>query len=61
MLGNVTIKAHEVKNGAVIKSYSKMKGDDLSLFSSYETIIICDVVRSVNLTDVNIITNKGNK
>lgn len=56
--GKVTIKAHQIENGAVTRSFSKMSGDDLTLFSNYETIIICDVVRSVNLSDVHIITNK---
>lgn len=58
--GKVTIQAHEVIDGAVTKSYSKMSGDDLTLFSNYETLIICDVVRSQNLSDVNIIKNKVN-
>ena len=53
--GKITIKAHEVKDGAITKSYSKMSGDDLTLFSNYETVIVCDVVRSQNLSQVNII------
>ena len=53
--GKITSQAHEVKDGAVTKSYSKMSGDDLTLFSNYETLIICDVVRSQNLSQVNII------
>ena len=56
--GKITIQAHDIQNGDCLISYSKMNGDDLTLFSNYETIIICDVVRSQNLSKVNII-NKG--
>lgn len=54
--GKVTSQAHEIDNGAVTKSYPKMTGDDLSFFKDYKTIIVCDVVRSSNLSDVNVIT-----
>ena len=53
--GKITIQAHDIQNGDCLISYPKMSGDDLSLFNSYNTIIICDVVRSQNLSKVNII------
>ena len=53
--GKITIQAHDIQNGDCLISYSKMNGDDLTLFSGYDTIIICDVVRSQNLAEVNII------
>ena len=53
--GKITIQAHDIQNGDCLISYPKMTGDDLTLFSNYETVIIFDVVRSQNLSKVNII------
>ena len=57
--GKITIQAHDIQDGTSIMSYPKMSGDDLTLFASYKTILICDVVRSKNLSEVNILINKG--
>lgn len=57
--GKITIMAHEIKQGVLVKSYNKMVGLDLDFFSQHKFIIVCDVVRSVNLKDVNIINQKG--
>ena len=56
--GKITMQAHDIQDGTSIMSYPKMVGDDLTLFASYKTIIICDVVRSHNLSKVNIVINK---
>ena len=56
--GKITMQAHDIQDGAYIMSYPKMSGDDLTLFASYKTILICDVVRSKNLSEVNILINK---
>ena len=56
--GKITIQAHDVQDGTYIMSYPKMVGDDLTLFASYKTILVCDVVRSKNLSEVNILINK---
>jgi hypothetical protein len=53
--GKITSQAHDIQNGGCLISYPKMDGLDLSFFKDYETIIICDVVRSQNLSQVNII------
>ena len=56
--GRTTIQAHDIQDGTYIMSYPKMIGDDLALFASYKTILVCDVVRSKNLSEVNILINK---
>ena len=56
--GKVTIQAHDIQDGTYIMSYPKMSGDDLTLFASYKIILVCDVVRSHNLSKVNIVINK---
>ena len=57
--GKITIQAHDIMDGTSVMSYPKMSGDDLTLFASYKIILICDVVRSQNLSKVNILINKG--
>ena len=56
--GKITIQAHDIHDATDIMSYPKMAGDDLTLFASYSVILICDVVRSHNLSKVNILINK---
>ena len=56
--GKITMQAHDIQDGTYIISYPKMSGDDLTLFASYKTILVCDVVRSKNLSEVNILINK---
>ena len=59
--GKITIMAHDIHDVNCIMSYPKMSGDNLTLFASYKTIIVCDVVRSKNLSEVNILINKGGR
>lgn len=56
--GKITMQAHDIQDGTSVMSFPKMSGDDLTLFASYKTILICDVVRSQNLSKVNILINK---
>ena len=56
--GKITMQAHDIQDGTSIMSYPKMSGDDLTLFASYNVILVCDVVRSKNLSEVNILINK---
>lgn len=53
--GKITIMAHEISKGKIIKSYNKMVGLEMDFFIKHKFIIICDVVRSQNLAEVNII------
>lgn len=53
--GKITIMAHEISKGKIIKSYNKMVGLEMDFFIKHKFIIICDVVRSQNLSEVNII------
>ena len=56
--GKITMQAHDIQDGTSIMSYPKMSGDDLTLFASYKIILVCDVVRSKNLSEGNIVINK---
>lgn len=49
---NVFIQAHEVDKDSlsIIKSYSKMAEDDITLFSNYNLKIIIDVSKSGDLS-----------
>lgn len=53
--GKISIQAHVIENSKLVKSYSKMITDDISLFSNYDTILVCDVVRASNLPTINLI------
>ena len=53
--GKITIMAHEISQGKIVKSYNKMVGLEMDFFSQHKFVIICDVVRSQNLSQVNII------
>ena len=53
--GKITSQAHDIQQGDCKITFQKMDGLDLAFFKDYETIIICDVVRSQNLSQVNII------
>jgi hypothetical protein len=56
--GKITIQAHKVQDGTVIKSYGKMSIDDIDIFTGKGFVIVCDVSRSSNLKDYEIINNK---
>ena len=51
----VSIQAHEIKDGEVIKSFNKMSYDDLLLFCNYKQALIVNVERARDLANVNFI------
>ena len=51
----VSIQAHEIKDGQVIKSFNKMSYDDLLLFCNYAQALIVNVERAKDLANVNFI------
>ena len=51
----VSIQAHEIQNGQVIKSFNKMSYDDLPLFGNYKQALIVNVERARDLANVNFI------
>ena len=59
--GNTFIYAHDinVKNMTVNKSFGKMGIDSINLFSSYKSVLLCEVAQSQQLSKVNFINVKG--
>ena len=51
----ISIQAHEIQDGKVIKSFNKMNYDDLLLFCNYEQALIVNVERARDLANVNFI------
>ena len=52
----VSIQAHEIQDGQVIKSFNKMCYDDLLLFCNYKQALIVNVERARDLAKVNFIS-----
>ena len=55
----VSIQAHEIQNGKVIKSFNKMSYEDLLLFCNYKQALIVNVERARDLASVNFIKLDG--
>ena len=51
----VSIQAHEIQDGQVIKSFNKMSYDDLLLFCNYKQALIVNVERARDLAKVDFI------
>ena len=51
----VSIQAHEIQDGQVIKSFNKMSYDDLMLFCNYKQALIVNVERARDLAKVDFI------
>ena len=51
----ISIQAHEIQDGQVIKSFNKMSYDDLLLFCNYKQALIVNVERARDLASVNFI------
>ena len=51
----VSIQAHEINGGEVVKSFNKMSYDDLLLFCNYKQALIVNVERARDLANVNFI------
>ena len=52
----ISIQAHEIQDGQVIKSFNKMSYDDLLLFCNYKQALIVNVERARDLAKVDFIT-----
>ena len=52
----ISIQAHEIQDGKVIKSFNKMNYEDLLLFCNYKQALIINVERARDLASVNFIT-----
>ena len=52
------IQAHDIRQNEVIKSYSKMPYDNLSLFNGHNNVILVNVNRASELSKVNFINFK---
>ena len=57
----ISIQAHEIQDGQVIKSFNKMSYDDLPLFCNYKQALVINVERARDLASVNFITLGGVK
>ena len=49
------IQAHDIRQNEVIKSYSKMPYDNLSLFSDHNNVLLVNVSKASELSKVNFI------
>ena len=58
--GNTFIQAHDinVKNMTVNKSFDKMAIGNMTLFSNYKNVLLCEVAFSHQLNKVNFIKIK---
>ena len=52
------IQAHDIRQNEVIKSYSKMSYDSISLFKSYNNVLLVNVNKASELSKVNFIKIK---
>ena len=50
-----TIQAHEIVNNEVKRSYNKMNHDNITLFSSYNNVLLVNVSKASELKRVNFI------
>ena len=49
------IQAHEIQCNKIVKSYSKMAYDNISLFSNYNNVLLVNVNKASELAKVNFI------
>ena len=49
------IQAHDIRQNEIVKSYSKMAYDNISLFSSYNNVLLVNVSKASELSKVNFI------
>ena len=56
--GNKQIQAHKIQRNKLVKSYSKMKYDDISLFGNYNNVLLVNVVRASELSKVHFVNFK---
>ena len=49
------IQAHDIRKNKVIKSYSKMAYDNISLFQSYNNVLLVNVNKASELSKVHFV------
>ena len=49
------IQAHDIRQNEIVKSYSKMTYDSISLFSNYSNVLLVNVNKASELSKVNFI------
>ena len=52
------IQAHDIRQNKIVKSYSKMPYDNLSLFQSYSSVLLVNVNKASELNKVNFVNFK---
>ena len=52
------IQAHDIRQNKVIKSYSKMSYDNISLFSKYNNVILVNVSKASELDKIHFVNFK---
>ena len=52
------IQAHDIRKQRIVKSYSRMPYDNLSLFQSYNNVVMVNVDRASELDKVNFVNFK---
>lgn len=52
------IQAHDIRRNKIVKSYSKMSYDNISLFQSYNNVLLVNVNKASELNKVNFINFK---
>ena len=52
------IQVHDIRRNKIVKSYSKMPYDNLSLFSDYNNVLLVNVNKASELGKVNFINVK---
>ena len=56
--GSKQIQAHDIRRNKIVKSYSKMPYDGISLFSNYSNVLLVNVNKASELAKVNFINLK---
>ena len=56
--GTKQIQAHDIRKQRIVKSYSKMSYDNLSLFQSYNNVVMVNVSKVSELDKVNFVNFK---
>ena len=52
------IQAHKIQSNKIVKSYSKMPYDNISLFQSYNNVLLVNVNKASELSKVNFVSLK---
>ena len=50
-----TIQAHEIRQNEIVKSYSKMPYDNITLYTNYNNVLLVNVSKASELKRVNFI------